>query len=179
MATILHAHSVLRISDPSGNVRLAGLFTNTNVSLFLSRCNPVFCCNLLFWLTFVVSREVMQTLVAGGLKRRKKNGRFVKKTIECKPSKRRRIGVGQDEEKVGKTKNVQSGKESSWQEGRRIVELGWIAEQLKNGCDGCKESLCLWDTMTETRQGLGSILYIECRSCGQLCSIKTGKTQRS
>ena len=67
----------------------------------------------------------------------------------------------------------------TWREGRRIVELGVLADQLKEGCLECKTVLNLFNTEEETIRGLGSILYIRCEECHQLNGIKTGKTHRS
>ena len=39
------------------------------------------------------------------------------------------------------------------------MELGVLADQLKEGCLECKTVLNLFNTEEETIQGLGSILY--------------------
>jgi hypothetical protein len=46
----------------------------------------------------------------------------------------------------------------SWRDGRRIIEVGFLADQLKEGCLHFGESLCLFDTIDETKLGLGIIL---------------------
>jgi len=49
-----------------------------------------------------------------------------------------------------------------WNEGRRIVEIGFSAEQLKS-CQKCKTTpLHLKDCVGEIRYGFGSILKIKC-----------------
>jgi hypothetical protein len=52
-----------------------------------------------------------------------------------------------------------------------------LAEQLQKGCKECEEGLALNNIVEETKQGLGSILYIQC-DCGELNSVRTGKTHR-
>lgn len=66
-----------------------------------------------------------------------------------------------------------------WRHGRRIVELGYLADQLEVGCSECKNTLNIINTVDETTQGLGSILYIQCEECSQFNAVKTGKTHRS
>jgi len=63
----------------------------------------------------------------------------------------------------------------SWEQGRRIVEIGHIAKQLI--CDDCGERLSLQDIVHETRYGFGSIFMIECE-CGIVKGISSGKTHR-
>ena len=62
-----------------------------------------------------------------------------------------------------------------WNQGRRIVELGVLAEGLV--CEDCSLTLSLINTAEETKLGLGSPLYIFCE-CGLLNSVATGKTHR-
>ena len=57
----------------------------------------------------------------------------------------------------------------SWDEGRRVVELGFFAEGLRV-CKDCSNPLELANTLTEKRYGFGSVLHISC-SCGQLNRI--------
>jgi hypothetical protein len=64
--------------------------------------------------------------------------------------------------------------ENSWRHGRRIVELGILADNLKE-CYHCKNRLSLCDILKETIQGLGSLLTIQCDSCLKLNQIPTGK----
>ena len=58
---------------------------------------------------------------------------------------------------------------------RRVFELGFVAEQLSKGCRVCGTTLQLVDTRFEKRCGLGAIMRIECRSCGMLTDVLTGK----
>ena len=52
-------------------------------------------------------------------------------------------------------------KSISWQEGRRIVELGVLVDELAKGCCvECSEALLLQNTQEETKVDLGNILYI-------------------
>ena len=61
-----------------------------------------------------------------------------------------------------------------WKNGRRIVELGKLAEGL--GCcsdDGCDRLQDLRRTISEKRYGFGSLLWIQCE-CGVINKIYTG-----
>ena len=116
-------------------------------------------------------------------RRRKPNGQFIRN--KCK-NKRRRISSAEHEtkaENIAETSDEQTPlpehAKYCWRDGRRIVELGYLADQLKAGCSECKNPLNIINTMDETTQGLGSILYIQCEECPQLNAIKTGKTHRS
>jgi hypothetical protein len=61
-----------------------------------------------------------------------------------------------------------------WNEGRRIVEIGFFAEQLKS-FQKCKTTpLHLKDCVSEIRYGFGSYLKIKC-----ICSHITGKQHRT
>ena len=67
-----------------------------------------------------------------------------------------------------------------WNEGRRIVELGVLAEQLsKCGEDDCEAKLDLRNIVAETISGFGSYLWIKCSDCGQETKITTGKVRKS
>ena len=114
----------------------------------------------------------MKIFEIGGRKRRRKTGRFTKHNkkicLAINPSESEEIETNRDEENTAE----------SWRHGRRIVELGLLADELEKGCTECKEPLKLSNTESETRLGLGSTLYISCKKCGQLCSIRTGKTHR-
>ena len=59
------------------------------------------------------------------------------------------------------------------------MELGFLADQLKEGCSVCKKVLNVVNTVDEMTQGLGSVLYVQCEECSQLNAIKTGKTHCS
>ena len=52
-------------------------------------------------------------------------------------------------------------KDICWQNGRRIVELKTLAEQL-NACDGCDTPLILMNIEQERLHGFGSYLSIRC-----------------
>lgn len=66
-----------------------------------------------------------------------------------------------------------------WNEGRRIVELGFLAEQLKL-CQECKKNpLHLSDCVSEIRCGFGSLLKIQCSTCNRINNIYTGKQHRT
>lgn len=71
-------------------------------------------------------------------------------------------------------KNVED--KFSWRDGRRIVELAYLADQLC--CKDCNTDLHLRNTTTETRFGYGSILYISCE-CGLINSVETNKSHRA
>ena len=66
-----------------------------------------------------------------------------------------------------------------WNEGRRIVELGTLAERLgycDNELEICPGRLDLRNCVEETRIGLASILWITCLECGELNRVCTSKT---
>jgi len=60
-------------------------------------------------------------------------------------------------------------------EGRRIVDLGYLAEQLSRGCCVCDTSLQLIDTVSEKRYGLSADLTVACRTCNATTTVRTGK----
>lgn len=66
-------------------------------------------------------------------------------------------------------KNVN--KLSNWLRGRRIVDLGELAGQLH--CKQCCSLLDLNQTKREMRQGISSILYIVCLTCGITNEVQT------
>lgn len=84
--------------------------------------------------------------------KRKPNGQFIKNK-----NKRRRISLVEHETSDEQIP-VPEHKKYCWRDGRRIVELGYLADQLKAGCSECKNPLNIINTMNETTQGLGSIL---------------------
>lgn len=63
--------------------------------------------------------------------------------------------------------------QSSYLDGRRIVEFSILAEQL--WCVSCKEALSLKYIEREIRKGLGSILLIKCHKCLLVNTVATGK----
>lgn len=67
---------------------------------------------------------------------------------------------------------------SDWREGRRVVELGHLADMLKE-CKNCKSALLLHNCTSERRYGLGSILYVKCQNCPHINQISTGKRHRA
>ena len=66
----------------------------------------------------------------------------------------------------------------SWREGRRIVELGVLAEALGKCCgEGCSRTLDLRNTESEKRYSFASLFLVRYVECGALNSIKTRKSQ--
>jgi hypothetical protein len=63
-------------------------------------------------------------------------------------------------------------KDICWQDGRRIVELKALAEQL-NACDGCDSPLKLMNIEQERLHGFGSYLSIRCTTCNLLNTVVT------
>ncbi|CAG2238880.1 unnamed protein product [Mytilus edulis] len=61
----------------------------------------------------------------------------------------------------------------SWKEGRRVIELFELAQNLV--CQLCNCPLNLIDTVSERKYGLGSVLTIPCGSCTACNSVETGK----
>ena len=62
----------------------------------------------------------------------------------------------------------------TWRDGRRVVELDVLVDELKGGCRFCDEPISLVDLTSELRYGLGSLLSIKC-SKGHINLIPTGK----
>ena len=63
-------------------------------------------------------------------------------------------------------------------EGYRIIDLNILAYQLQDGCTVCREMLSLTNLLYGNRQGLASLLYIQCERCGNLNKVATCKGQR-
>ncbi|XP_062595899.1 uncharacterized protein LOC134257275 isoform X2 [Saccostrea cucullata] len=59
--------------------------------------------------------------------------------------------------------------------GRRIVELSYLAEKLDEGCCKCSAELKLSCCVGELRYGLGCLLKIQCKECGEINNVPTGK----
>ena len=59
-------------------------------------------------------------------------------------------------------------------EGCRIVDLKYVQEQMTGGCSVCQKTLKLDNVINETRQGLASLLYIQCE-CETTNKIFTSK----
>jgi len=92
-------------------------------------------------------------------RKRKPNGQFIRN--KCK-NKRRRISSAEHEtkaENIAETSDEQTPlpehAKCCWRDGRRIVKLGYLADQLKAGCSECKNPLNIINTMDETTHGLG------------------------
>lgn len=66
--------------------------------------------------------------------------------------------------------------EITWEDGRRVVELGVLAKGLE-ACSVCKEPLQLKNITEEKRYGLASLLYVQCE-CSNINSVYTGKSHR-
>ncbi|CAC5388974.1 unnamed protein product [Mytilus coruscus] len=69
--------------------------------------------------------------------------------------------------------------DSNWQVGRRIVELGVLAEKMY--CCRCNVPLYLHDTLHERTTGFGSYLQIICtnQECRTVTDVPTGKVGRT
>lgn len=66
--------------------------------------------------------------------------------------------------------------ESGWGIGRRIVDMKFLADQLRS-CKNCLKPLHLFNIYKEQSVGYASILYISCE-CGAINNISTGKSHR-
>jgi hypothetical protein len=66
-----------------------------------------------------------------------------------------------------------------WREGRRLVELGVLADGLK-ACGLCSQLLQQFNNVDEKTFGLGVILLVQCRyaECSQFFMITTHHCQR-
>ena len=101
---------------------------------------------------------------------------FKKKVSNLRPNKKR---PKQTEEKE-QTEKREEFQPASWRDGRRIVELGLLADRLKEcRLRRCRQPLHLSDVTSETIYGLGSILHIRCRHCGKDNLVPTGKRHRA
>ena len=78
------------------------------------------------------------------------------------------------EEKLGEREREDA--EITWEDGRRVVELGVLAEGLE-ACSVCKEPLQLKNIIEEKRYGLASLLYVQCECCN-INIVYTGKSHR-
>ena len=85
-------------------------------------------------------------------------------------------GIGNSIIQRANVPNVRT--EVDWNEGRRVVELGVLAEELaKCNGEGCNLPQNLNNTEKETRSGLGSLLWVRC-VCGFLNKVKTSKCRK-
>ena len=67
-----------------------------------------------------------------------------------------------------------------WKEGRRVVELGVLAEAL-DSCGQCSLPMCLSSCVGETRQGLGGWIHATCTypACMYVNRVPLGKRHGS
>ncbi|XP_021373023.1 uncharacterized protein LOC110463022 [Mizuhopecten yessoensis] len=63
-------------------------------------------------------------------------------------------------------------------QGRRIVELGYLADKLQKGCQKCHSPLHLHQCVFEQFYGLGSLLNIMC-TCKHITHVPTGKRHKA
>jgi len=62
-----------------------------------------------------------------------------------------------------------------WKAGRRIVDLGILAEGLRC-CKSCgKENMSMDNIIKETKFGLGGLLHILCKNCAAVNKVALGK----
>ena len=86
-----------------------------------------------------------------------------------------------DSEEDGSCLKTRDGRTTDALVGRRIVELGLLAERLERGCYACSKALRLINVVKEERFGLASVLHVKCSSggCGAISMVQTSKTHRS
>lgn len=65
-----------------------------------------------------------------------------------------------------------------WRVGRRIVELGILADGLR-ACKLCQFSLQLHNCISEKKFGLSHILNIKCENCELINDVATGSRHRT
>lgn len=106
---------------------------------------------------------------------RDKKGKFVSTRVKNLV---KNLKVDKAEVSVSTDGNV-SGGSVNWDDGRRLVELGVLAEALAM-CAGedCDNALDLRKTVSETRFGLGAILWVRCE-CGELNRVPIGKCHKN
>jgi hypothetical protein len=103
------------------------------------------------------SSRIMPFLKEGEIRRRKKCSEHLKELD-------RNVGETEVDQTDADQTNANPGtdyKDICWQNGRRIVELKTLAEQL-NACDGCDTPLILMNIEQERLHGFGSYLSIRC-----------------
>lgn len=86
------------------------------------------------------------------------------------------ISLVEKEEVVGEDGTSLTEKSAAWRQGRRIVELGFLADAL-SACNVCGSPLHLSDCAGIFECGLGSVLSVVCRNsaCSFVNKISTGK----
>ena len=57
--------------------------------------------------------------------------------------------------------------------GCNIVDLGFVCQQLVEGCKACKTTLYLTQCQRERVIGLASILCLSCQNCNTVTIVKT------
>ena len=67
----------------------------------------------------------------------------------------------------------------NWKEGRRLIEMGILAEQLYRGCSSCHQPLHLINCIDEQHFGLGSLFSITCSNCKNVTQVSSGKRHSS
>ena len=71
-------------------------------------------------------------------------------------------------------------RKNQWRVGRRVVELGVLADGLK-GCNLCGQPLHLSSCIGEQKYGLAHVLQIKCNfpSCGLVNEVSTGSKHKT
>ena len=109
------------------------------------------------------SSRILPFLKEGEIRRRKKCSEHLKELD-------RNVGETEVDQTDADQTDVSPGtdyKDICWQDGRRIVELKTLAEQL-NACDGCDTPLNLMNIEQERLHGFGSYLSIRCTTIAVL-----------
>ena len=75
---------------------------------------------------------------------RNRQGRFLSKESEKRIDRYKKVRNGREEDIQNQTDTIQSG----WKDGRRVVELDFLAQQL-DACKNCYKSLHLVDCVRE------------------------------
>ena len=83
---------------------------------------------------------------------------------------------------ISKLRNSPKIQLAGWDEGRRVVEMSVLVDELNSGCRRCGSGPLLLSRATilgEMKLGLGGYFYILCRQCRNINRIKYGKTHRT
>jgi len=81
---------------------------------------------------------------------------------------------------LGTPSDTETGVHRACLEGRRIVNLGLLAEQLdQSGCMACHTPLHLSDTVDSRRYGCAEVLQVKCRICAVVTPVHTSKRHYS
>jgi hypothetical protein len=140
-----------------GNERGISEIALGGTSLFRGSCIDVIKSRLRKNLKAPASSRIMPFLKEGEIRCRKKNSECLKELV-------RNVGETEVDQTDADQTDANPGndyKDICWQDGRQIVELKTLSEQI-NVCDGCDSPLNLMNIEQERLHGFSSYLSIRC-----------------